>query len=441
MSVSKTKEEPEPHNLLDKLSEALNNSADANNKVKINEYKSPSYYLPSIGYVSSLLGLPSTQKQLMDLVETTYITPLEISRSSKYDLFNKGVGPKTVSKLIDWFKKLPLPIEQLANQKLMNEVLHCQKAGSNAGNWFAAIQNFEAGFMNTSNATVHEFEPLLDFIERRCNTEVDVLSDVRQKIKARVSNLTDLDVSCEVQHSLWSNSPCLSPHIIENVIQIIRMQTQQKNLTEQQTLTVLESYCYLSFDFYLEAISHYEVGCRLYYSKDQSKLEDELGMITEAINAYATDNKTKTCFDGMLGVLKDVVSEIVGVETGYRKLASFIEIEENESMASGESLEDKKYNQLKDWRNGLNLPSSKKLALFLQNLDRYAGTSSGNITWLMCRITMGMDKLVNDIFELSKGDNYNSDDVEVIIKNVLATMPKYHAMNLRKQLDKRKPPS
>jgi hypothetical protein len=213
------------------------------------------------------------------------------------------------------------------------------------------------------------------------------------------------------------------------------LHSQQKSLTAQQTLTGIESYCYLCFDFYLQAITHYEVGCRMYYGKNKEKLENELGMITKAIYAYATDDAISTCFDGMLTELKEVSSELVG-ETSYRKLASFIEIEEVQPSEYGESLADKQYNQLKDWRNGENLPSGKKLITFLQNLDNYADTSSDFVTFLMCRITMGMDKLVNEVLAQSKRDNCNQADVEKILKNVLAAMPEYYKANLKKQLDK-----
>jgi hypothetical protein len=439
MSASRRKQSKADNAAIDKFGETLLQSADANNKVKINEVKFPSFYLPSIGNVSELLGFFSTQKQWVDLLEEAYEIPLEISRSSKYDFFSKGVGPRTANKFINWFKKLPLPIGRLANKKLMAKIIRSQKAGSNAGNWFSYIQSFEAGFENSGNTEEHEFMPLFEFLEHRCNTEVDFSSNLKQEIKAGRLKRTDLAAQWKAQQLLWANSPCLSPHVIENMAQILILHSQQKSLTEQQNLSLIESYCYLSFDFYLEAISHYEVGCRFCYGNNQAKLENELGMITKAIYAYATDDNIQTCFDGMLTQLKEVTSELVEDETSYRKLASFIEIEENGSIISGEALEDKKYNQLKGWRKGLNLPSGKKLITFLQNLDEYADTSSGFITFLMCRITMGMDKLIYEVLAQSKGDNCNPADVLVIIKKVLATMPEYYKAILRKQLDKREP--
>lgn len=424
--------------VLDKFHEELKSSVDDNNKVKINEFKSPSFYLPTLSSVNEFLGFPSTQKQLIDLLETTYDTPLQISRTSKYGLFGKGVGLRTVSKIISWCKKLPIPFKTMMTKRLMVKIERSRKAGSNAGHWYSAMHSFEAGFKFAGGSGEDEFTALLEFLEHRCNTEVDLLLELKQRVKAGTLKTTDVAEAWEAQQPLWESNPCIPVHVTDDFSQIALAHSQQKSLTEQQTLTGIESYCYLCFDFYLEAITHYEVGCRMYYGKNKEKLENELGMITKAIYAYATDDTISTCFDGMLTELKDVASELVS-ETSYRKLASFIDIEEDKSIACGESLADKQYRQLKDWRNGENLPSGKKLITFLQNLDDYANTSSDFVTFLMCRITMGIDKLVNEVLVQSKRDNCNPADVEKIIKKVLAAMPEYYKANLKKQLDKREP--
>lgn len=424
--------------VLDKFHEELKQSVDANNKVKINEFKSPSFYLPKLASVSEFLGFPSTQKQLINLLETTYDTPLDISRSSKYGLFGKGVGLKTVSKIIAWCKKLPLPFETMMTKKLIVKIERSTRAGSNAGHWYSAMQNFESGYKFAGGSGEDEFTALLEFLEQRCNTEVDLMLALKQKVKAGKLKSTDLAEAWKAQQPLWENNPFVPVNVTDNLVHIALLHSQQKPLTEQQTLTFVESYCYLCFDFYLDAITHYEVGCRMHYGKNKEKLENELGIITKAIYAYATDDSISTCFDGMLTELKGVASELVS-ETSYRKLASFIDIAEDEDSDSGELLTDKQYKQLKDWRNGENLPSGKKLITFLQNLDDYANTSSGFVSFLMCRITMGVDKLVNEVLVQSKRDNCNQADVKVIIKQVLATTPDYYNANLKKQLNKRGP--
>ena len=101
--------------ILDKFHEDLKGSADKQNKVKIEDFKSPSFYLPPISKVFALLGFISNQKQIIDLFENTYKTPLNISRTNKYAFFRQGVGLRTVSKIINWLKVIPFPFGQLAS--------------------------------------------------------------------------------------------------------------------------------------------------------------------------------------------------------------------------------------------------------------------------------------------------------------------------------------
>mgnify|MGYP005990786103 CR=1 FL=1 len=104
------------------------------------------------------------------------------------------------------------------------------------------------------------------------------------------------------------------------------------------------------------------------YGTDQDKIKNDLGMITKAINVYATQYDIKTCFAGMLKEFKNLLSEIVS-DTSYRKLASFTEINEVEPSEFGESKEDKQYKQLKDWRNGKNLSCNTLLVFDIHKLD------------------------------------------------------------------------
>jgi 5-methylcytosine-specific restriction endonuclease McrBC regulatory subunit McrC len=85
--------------ILDKFHDDLKESADKENKVKINDLKSPSFYLPPISKVSSVLGFITNQKQFIDIFEATYDTPLNISRTSKYAFFKQGVGLRTANKI------------------------------------------------------------------------------------------------------------------------------------------------------------------------------------------------------------------------------------------------------------------------------------------------------------------------------------------------------
>ncbi len=422
--------------ILDKFHDDLKDSADELNKVKIEDFKSPSFYLPPISKVFALLGFITNQKQLIDLFENTFETPLNISRTNKYAFFKKGVGLRTVSKIVSWLKVIPFPWKELINKRAMVKFERSIRAGSNAGGWFAGISSFQASFKRFGK-TEHEFTLLFNFIEQRCNTEVDLLLSIKEEVKAGKLTPDDITSLWKAQYPLWANNPYIPQGVIDNFAELILLHQQKVSLNRQQTLNFIESYLYLNFDFFLEAITHYEVGCRICYGKNKEKIENDLGMIAKAVYAYSTQENIKTCFAGLLKEFKDVLSETIE-ETSYRKLATFIEIEVDDSSFSGESIEDKQYNQLKDWRNGVNLPSDKKLTAFLQNLDEYACTSSGYVTLDMCRITMGVDKLVNEYLDKTKNENCSPADVKVIIKKILANIPDYYRTNLKKELEKEK---
>lgn len=421
--------------ILDKFHEDLKGSADKQNKVKINDFKSPSFYLPPISNLHELLGFITNQKQLIDLFESSFDKPLNISNTSKYAFFKQGVGLRAASKIVSWLKMIPFPWKELVNKKVMAKVIKSNRAGSNAGGWFSTISGFRA---SNYGKTAHEFTPLFNFIEKRCNTEVDLLLRVKEDVKAGKLTSDDIAAAWQAQQPLWADNPHVPQDVMNNFVELMLKHQQGDKLTEQQTLSFIECYLYLYFDFYIEAITHFEIGCRMRYGTDQDKIKNDLGMITKSINAYATQNDIKTCFAGMLKEFKDVLSETVS-DTSYRKLASFIEINEAESSEFGESKEDKQYKQLKDWRNGKNLPSGKKLTVFLENLDEYAETNSGFVTFDMCRIALGVDKLVNELLRQTKKENCKQADVEMVIKKVLSNIPNYYRANLKKELEKTEP--
>ncbi|PKG85732.1 hypothetical protein CXF85_02775 [Colwellia sp. 75C3] len=427
--------------ILNQFYDGLKENIDEYNKVNINNPQFPSFYLPPICKIYALVDFITNQKQLIDLLEQTYERPLEISRTSKYGFFSKGVGLSTVNKITNWLKIIPFPFEQLANKRIFAKVIKTLNAGSNAGGWLCAISSSDIGFKHTSHNDEDVFSSLFRFIEQRCNTDVDFLLNIRADIKAGGVNRDNIAEVWIAQQSLWKNTRCIPKSAIDRSAEFILLHQQNVSLSRQQVLCFIESLLYFELDFFMEAITSYEVGYRIYFATEKEEIEslNERGMITNAIHAFATQKNIKTCFAGLLKEFKDISSDLVGDETSYRKLATFIEIHEDELSESGESLEDKQYNQLKDWRNGKNLPSNKKLATFLKNLDEYANIDSGVFSFYMCRITMGVDKLVNEILADTKNESCNQADIKVAIKKVLANIPYYYLSNLVKELDNKHP--
>jgi len=169
----------------------------------------------------------------------------------------------------------------MMTKRLMVKIVRSRKAGSNAGDWLSFIQGVETESEKSSLPIENPFTPLFDFIEHRCDTELNLKLVARKKVKAGELKPTDLN-AWQCMQSLWTNSPGFSAQINENFEQKLRLNNQQKDLTEQQTLAFIESYCYLCFDFYLEAITHFEVGFSFYSGKNKEKYENDLGNLRSA---------------------------------------------------------------------------------------------------------------------------------------------------------------
>ena len=424
--------------ILDQFSEDLKSYADEHNKIKANNPQFTSLYLPSISKIYSLLGFISNEKQILDLFEDIYEVPLEISRTNKYDLFNKGVGLSTAGKVTNWLKKTPLPLEELVNERKEFKNIMSQLVGSNASNWLSAIRIMKLDFKDSYHGVEGVFSSLFRFVEQRSKSDFNFSLIIWANIEAGKLNSDNIVDVWKLEQSRWKKTQCIIKHASKRVVKFMLLQQKKAALSEQQVLYFLESSLYLELDFFMEAITAYEVGHRIHFATNKEEIEslNTPGSITHAINAYATQEDIKTCFGGLLQEFKDISPDLVA-ETSYRKLASFIEIEESETNLSGESIENKQYKQLKDWRNGKNLPSNKKLMAFLKNLDEYANIDSGIFSFFMCKITMGVDKLVNEILADTKNEACSQVDIKVAIKKVLANIPDYYISNLVKELEEK----
>ena len=423
--------------VLNKWRKHLIKRSDKNNKIQIKDVKFPSFYLPPLSDSAELFGNITSQKQIIDILEKRHNTDLEISNASRYALYGKGIGLRTFDKLIVWLNKIPMNFDNMFTDKLMARVLSSIKVGSNAGGWLAAIHSWEVNLTASDITGRHECEPLFSFITHRCNTDKKLLAGIIKEIKSGKIKTDDLAAVWQHQKMLWRDNPYIPSGIIENVFTLSELRRKKATINKEERLSIIESECYLLFDFYMEIITHYEIGCRIYFTKENDEISKDLGLITKIIEAYATDDAINTCFDSMIRQFTISFTELVG-ETGYRKLASFIEINED---GSSELVVDRQYNQLKDWRKGKNLPSKEKLSHFSSNLALFINydddSSDSYLIFMLCIIAIGVDKLLKQYIEQRADDTCCKKDIEVIIKKVLANIPNYYKTNLSNELKKK----
>lgn len=427
MGSSSEPSESEFKPFFEQLEEELFNSADSNNKIKFKDEKPPYYFLPPLQDFLELLNLPHTQKQLLDLAESAFGINSKISRSSKFAIFRNGVGKRVISKLLGFYKNLPILFDDVFTPKNLNKVDKSAKVGSNAVYWLSAIPFYKLSAPN--DEADKELEPLFIFIEKRCSTEVRFLESVRAKIKNGEIDREDTVVIYKYISDFWIKETKVPEHAINMLGNIVKSPDRLKKPSKEDTLSAIESYCFMNLDFYLEAITYFEIGVRYEYGNDPQNLKNEIGTITRSIYAFATNESISTCFEAMLIEYKKILTDLVG-ETGFRDLARFIDINELENADLSESLDDRQYTQLKRWRNGKDIPSNERLAAFLDKLDEYANVDSGYVLKMAFRIALGVDKLVGKIISATAFDNCEPHEVEAIIKKVLSRVPIYYESNI-----------
>lgn len=411
----------------EQLEEELFNSADSNNKIKIKEVKSAHYFLPPLQDFLELLNLPHTQREFLDLAESAFGINSKIGRSSKFAIFKEGVSKPTIKKLVNWYKRLPIPFEDILTADNIAKIDRSSNVGSNAGAWLSTIPFYKVSA--NENGSEKELKPLFNFIDTRCETEVSFAESLRKKVEAGELDRKDTTAIYNVVNTFWTNKTKIPKHAIGILADIATYPDKLKKPTKEFTLSIIEGYCYMRFDFYLEAITYFEIGCRYEYGNDAQNFKNKLGVLTRSIHAFSTNNSISTCFEAMLIEYKKILSDLVG-ETSFRKLASFIEINELENDEVGELLGDKQYKQLKRWRSGKDTPSNEKLADFLDKLDEYANVDSGYLLISAFRVAIGIDKLVRNVLSATAFDNCEPHEVEAIIKKVLAEIPTYYKSNI-----------
>lgn len=412
---------------LEQLEEELFNSADSNNKIKIKEEKSAHYFLPPLQDFLELLNLPHTQREFLDLAESAFGINSKIGRSSKFAIFKEGVSKPTIKKLVNWYKRLPIPFEDILTEDNIAKIDRSSNVGSNAAAWLSTIPFYKVSA--NENGSEKELKPLFNFIDTRCETEVFFAESLRKKVEAGELDRKDTTAIYNVVNTFWTNKTKTPKHAIGMLADIATHPDKLKKPTKEFTLSIIEGYCYMRFDFYLEAITYFEIGCRYEYGNDPQNLKKELGTITRSIYAFATNNTISTCFEALLIEYKKILTDLVG-KTGFRDLARFIDINELENADLSESLDDRKYTQLKRWRNGKDVPSNERLAMFLDRLDEHANVDSGYVLKMAFRIALGVDKLVGKIKSAAAFDNCEPHEVEAIIKKVLAEIPTYYESNI-----------
>ncbi|GIU43746.1 hypothetical protein TUM4438_13360 [Shewanella sairae] len=372
-----------------------------------------SIFLPSVASIATLLDLPKNLSQQVTYFESTYDIDSQISRSSKASLTSVGVGKATVNKLFKMASNLAVPFESLLKLAKLRKSIRADKVGSNAGDWHAL---FEGASLSTIDS---EFLWLARGFNDRAKADYLMVKTIKKKIKAGVIDKDDSSAIWQEQLLTWQQHSLVP---VEQLEIYSHYASDLGAIEREQTSTffsVLEAVAHLHFDFYLTAVAYYEVGLISYYQR-LGKINDagsEVSVFTRVIATWTGEGHQCTCYGAVLNELKRLVSK-GGAEVGWRKLATFISIDD--SSDSAESLADRQYKQLKGWRNGDNLPSWGRLDKFVTSAFQFHGNYDVDAMLVYFRIARALDIKVNRWAMQS-----NNLEALSIWKRALARYPEY----------------
>jgi len=426
---------------------------DENGKVTFKPISKKNPYLPPITSVLSDLGFKTNLQKLVEYAGNEAGKPIPISPSSITNISTKGISVKSAKKVVTWLREImPTSFEKALIKKALSfKLMRVAITGSTSSEWLPAINGLEVSMEKDGLSDL--CKPLFNFLKVRCETEASILRSARRDIKSGKLDPNDLKMAWERHIEAWSLHSLVPKEQLDSITSFISETRSTPDIKERDETPVILPTMYLTYDFYLDFIAHYEVSFLMYmntYVKKIPDLKSKKWILTKAIENYvspleAANNEAsssdshnthapRTLFGSMLQVLKDEMGELKsnenkGSNDGWHKLASFIEIETKDSL---EPLAQRQYDQLKQWRKGKDTPSFKNLNAFISNYLKDVG-KSGNEEVEMCfRIMLMLDRLESRTLASVKDKQAAKDH----IKTVLAQYSSYYHNCLDQELAK-----
>ena len=295
----------------------------------------------------------------------------DLSKSTLRNIDTKGIGVRSTKKLFSFIQSLPDPAKSLIPHKIGFGILRRFAVKSNSAQWLPLLDACETIDGVPTTLT----RPAINFLHARCDHDYKNLCSARIKIKTGQVDINSQRALWELQEKLWADYSLVPVDQLE----FIRQSNSKRN-----SKYTSQAFLYLEYDFYLQLIASFEVGILLQTKALANQLSvnfDTQGyrsFIYRGLQAYAKSTDASppvtSCLGGLLSILKDDLYEHDSKKTsnsGWRKLASFIGINESPSNSSNEPLQDRQYKQLKRWRSGKDIPSRDVFEKFSNRYFEY----------------------------------------------------------------------
>jgi hypothetical protein len=428
---------------------------DENGKVSFKPINYNNHYLPPITGVMSDLGFKANFTNFVEYTSNEFDKPINLSSSSIRNISSKGISAKYGQKLLTWFKEIASTSIDTAGIKKAATLksLRIALTRSTSSEWYPFIQGLELSMKKDDLSDL--YKPLFDFLKSRSEFESYHFRSGKRAIKSKKLDPDDFKSIWKHHMEIWVEHSQVPKDQLDLFTSFIGDSRSTSEIgAKDETLAILPM-MYLTYDFYLEFIAHYEVSFLMYmnaYVKKVPDLKSKKWILTKAIENYvspleAANNEAsssdshnthspRTLFGSILKVLKDEMGELKsnenqGSNDGWHKLASFIEIETKDSL---EPLAQRQYDQLKQWRKGKDTPSFKSLNAFISNYLKYVGKSGNEEIEMFFRIMLMLDRLESRTLATVK----DKPAAKGHIKTVLAQYSSYYHACLNQELAKQK---
>lgn len=401
-------------------------------------------YLPSLSSIANKLGISTKFIDISKFVEKKHGENLSISKSSKYHVSDKSVSINITRKIAEWYQKSRPESRQkviafnTALSKIPTPVLSLGVRIHDIDpvpiEWIVAICGISAQMKKHQELEVYNL--LLNFILLRIESYCEYLLSSVEVDSIQITNINDISVDTLLDYELWTQHSQTPAAQLDLISYILKDRHKSSDLANFKIQSLHLASLYKTFDFHLHFIAHYEV-CLLNIMIDTPPSKSILARSIKEYSTYSDpiENKFKrTLFGAMLKVLTEELSagEKINNSDGWKKLASFIDIK---SKGSVEPLNNRQYEQIKDWRIGKNLPSQDKLEVFIDNYLKHVDR--------LDKITIThYFKLINLLEEQGAEALSTSgaeDATRIEIKKVLSRYPIYYKKCLEDNLKNQSP--
>lgn len=403
------------------------------------------HYLPSPSNLITSLGINASTLSFIQAVERECDSTLDLSDSTKRNLGTVGVGSNSAQKIVDWTKSILNPdlLTQITLLAHNSSEFSFNKSSSISLEWLAFLEGISRS-PQRKKLNIND-QTLFNFINKRCRNENSLYENIINKIRDSSLEVKNLKEIWQLMKVLWANDTLVP----KEKLNLISTFFDDSDITDESLAEdnqeLFHASIYLEYDFYLEAIAHFEVGVLMYFKRiiEIPNIQECGFVLLPAIKAYSLSaedteySSIGSCFGGLLSVLKEMLSRSDEVNnesknSGWRKLATFIDIETDSSC---ESLPQRQYETIKHWRKGKDTPSPKAQRSFIAQFLNHLGKKGNDLYGCIVRISLLIDKLERELLENSE----NRVLTEIHIKKVLSRYPIYYKKCLEENLKKSAP--